>query len=388
MTRATSNGSGGRRFTHVRLDNWMNFPHVDVALESRVFVVGPNAAGKSNLLDAFRFLRDVVIEGGGFREAIRLRRGVAAIRSLAARRNPVVQIAVDVRDADVDWRYELGFRSDKSQRPVIESEIVCRDGAELFRRPTEDDRRDQERLSQTWLEQVNVNREFRELVAFLRSVRYLHVVPQLVREPDRSVGRSDDPFGGDFLEQIAKTREKTQEARLRRIRDALVVAVPQLREIELVRDERGTPHLRGNFEHWRPQGAWQYENQLSDGTLRLLGLLWSAMDGSGPLLLEEPELSLHPEIVRLLPPMFARIHRRHGRQILLSTHSPELLRDEGIGLDEVLLLCPLAEGTEVRRASDHGEIKALLDGGMSLGEAILPRTRPRDVQQMLLFEDL
>lgn len=35
------------------------------------------------------------------------------------------------------------------------------------------------------------------------SVRYLHIVPQLIREPDRSVGRVNDPYGGDFLEQIA-----------------------------------------------------------------------------------------------------------------------------------------------------------------------------------------
>ena len=119
------------------------------------------------------------------------------------------------------------------------------------------------------------------------------------------------------------------------MRDALRVAVSQLTDVELWRDERGTPHLRGKYEHWRPQGAWQTEEQFSDGTLRLMGLLWVALEGGGPLLLEEPELSLHPEIVRFLPQMFARMQRRTGRQIILSTHSPDLLRDDGIGLDEV-----------------------------------------------------
>ena len=66
-----------------------------------------------------------------------------------------------------------------------------------------------------------------------------------MREPDRSVGRQNDPFGSDFLETIAKTNEKTRMARLRRIRHALRVAVPQLAEIELWRDARGTPHLTG-----------------------------------------------------------------------------------------------------------------------------------------------
>jgi predicted ATPase len=142
-------------------------------------------------------------------------------------------------------------------------------------------------------------------------------------EPDRSVGRRQDPFGGDFLEEVARTPEKTRAARLRRIRDALRVAVPQLKELELDRDVRGTPHLRGKYEHWRPQGAWQNEAQFSDGTLRLLGLLWAALDGSGALLMEEPEQSLHPEVVRFLPQMFARIQRKSGRQVLLSTHSTD-----------------------------------------------------------------
>jgi hypothetical protein len=48
-----------------------------------------------------------------------------------------------------------------------------------------DDTQDPERLTQTHLEQVNVNRPFRELASFFESIRYLHIVPQLVREPDR-----------------------------------------------------------------------------------------------------------------------------------------------------------------------------------------------------------
>jgi predicted ATPase len=219
----------------------------------------------------------------------------------------------------------------------------------------------------------------------LGSVRYQHLVPQLVREPDRSVGRRQDPFGGDFLEEVARTPEKTRTARLRRIRDALRVAVPQLKELELDRDVRGTPHLRGKYEHWRPQGAWQNEAQFSDGTLRLLGLLWAALDGSGALLMEEPEQSLHPEVVRFLPQMFARIQRRSGRQVLLSTHSTDLLRDDGIGLDEVLVLLPDAEGTRVRAAVDFKEIPALLEGGLTLADAVLPRTRPLRAAQLTLF---
>ncbi len=76
------------RFRNVGLRNWKNFAQTDVAIQNRAFLVGPNASGKSNFLDVFRFLRDLASPGGGFQEAIRRRGGVSAIRCLAARRYP------------------------------------------------------------------------------------------------------------------------------------------------------------------------------------------------------------------------------------------------------------------------------------------------------------
>ena len=377
------------RFSRLQLKNWKNFANADVVIQTRLFLVGPNASGKSNFLDVFRFLRDLASPGGGFQESINRRGGVTAIRCLAARKNPVVEIHIELIDLDdnTHWEYEIAFSQDNLRRPVLRKERVLHDNHVLLERPNIEDNNDPAQLTQTYLEQVNVNQKFRDLAGFFSSIRYLHIVPQLVREPDRSVGRSNDPFGGDFLEQIAKAPEKTRTARLRRIKEALRIAVPQLEEIELWRDTRGTPHLRGKYQHWRPQGAWQTEEQFSDGTLRLLGLLWALAEGGGPLLLEEPELSLHPEIVRVLPQLFARVQRLTGRQIFTSTHSQDLLHDDGIGLDEVLLFVPESEGTSVTATETIKDIKLLLQGGLSLADVVIPKTRPEKVTQLTLFGD-
>jgi predicted ATPase len=377
------------RFTHISLENWRNFAKVDIDLQRRGFLIGPNASGKSNLLDVFRFLRDLVSVGGGFQEAVDKRGGVSSVRCLSARRysDIVVRSSIGSDDNPHVWEYEIHFNQDNLRRPIIKREWVAKNGTPILERPDDKDEADPKRLTQTYIEQVYDNQAFREVADFLSSVRYLHIVPQLVRDPDRSVGRKQDPYGGDFLEQIASTPDRTRKSRLRRIVYALRVAVPQLKELELSRDDRGTPHLRGKYEHWRPQGAWQTEDQFSDGTLRLLGLLWSVLDGTGPLLLEEPELSLHPEVVRYIPQMIARIQQRLGRQVLISTHSSDLLRDEGIGLDEALLLDPGPEGTSVRLASGLKEIETLLEGGLSLADVVMPRTRPLSAEQLTLFGD-
>jgi predicted ATPase len=375
------------RAHRLRLDNWRNFRVVDVPLQRRVFLVGPNASGKSNFLDSLRFLRDIVRSGGGFQEAVALRGGVTHLRCLAARRYPEIGVSVEIGPEEQPslWLYELRFTQDNQRRPFIRAERVVRNGKVLLDRPTDIDKSDPERLTQTALEQVTANRDFRPITEFLESVRYLHLVPQLIREPDRSVGRVNDPFGGDFLERVARTPMKTREARLRRIQQGLKVAVPQLEELELFQKARGTWHIRGRYQHWRPHGAWQDEADFSDGTLRLLGLLWSVIDGTGPLLLEEPELSLHSEVVARLPQMLARVQRRAGRQIVLSSHAPELLRDEGIGLHEVLVLTPSPEGTAVGVAADDQEIHDLVVGGLDLAEALLPKTRAPHVDQLVLY---
>jgi predicted ATPase len=334
------------KITHLRLENWRNFRTVDVSLRDRSFLVGPNASGKSNFLDALRFLRDLATVGGGFEKAVAQRDGVSRLRCLFARRQPGITFDVTLSDESVEtWRYRLSFTQDNQRRPIIADEQVWRLGKSLVHRPDRQDQLDRELLRQTHLEQVSANRDFRAIADFFASIRYYHIVPQLVREPDRSVGHVADPFGGDFLEQLYRTNTNVRQSRLRRIEKALQVAVPQLTELVLERDDRGVPHLRGRYEHWRPAAGWQNEKDFSDGTLRLLGLLWALLDGSGPLLLEEPELSLHPGVVRYIPELMTRVQHRQSRQILVSTHSSELLGDEGIGAKEVLLFTPTRNGT-------------------------------------------
>jgi predicted ATPase len=377
------------RFERLLLQNWRNFLQVDVPLRERMFIVGPNAAGKSNLLDVLRFLRDIAEPQGGFQQAVAKRGGVSRLRSLHARRPPEVIVDVALDLDGVGWRYRLAFNQDNVRRSVVKEEKVWKEGDLLLERPDGYDRSDPGRLGQTHLEQVNANQAFREVAAFFAQVRYLHIVPQLIREPERYIRKNGalDPYGGDFLDSLArmqKDHRRVFDSRLRRINEALRVAVPQLKELELQRDVTGHPHLRGLYEHWRPDAGWQTEDQFSDGTLRLLGLLWSVLDGNGPLLLEEPELSLHEAVVRHLPAMMWKATRKSRRQVIVSTHSASLLSDASIAAEEVVLLQPTKEGTLVTVAAENEQIRSLLEGGLPVGEAVLPHVAPAETEQLLL----
>jgi len=154
-----------------------------------------------------------------------------------------------------------------------------------------------------------------------------------------------------------------------------------------VRDEKGVPHLEAVYQHWRPKAGRQREDQFSDGTLRLIGLLWTLLDGDSLLLLEEPELSLHTSIVSKLPEIIWRMQRAKKRQVIVSSHSTELFSDRGIAAEEVALLKPHgSEGTEVELASNKENIKLLLEGGMTMAEAVLPMTAPASISQLTLLD--
>lgn len=379
--------------TRLKLTNWRNFRKIDVHLRDVTYVLGPNASGKSNLLDVFRFLRDVSKpRGGGLQTAVADRGGISKLRCLHARRDPEVVIEVELAESADDepkWRYVLGFkaalgpRNRKIQEVSVSQEQVWMDGKRLLNRPEPSDKNDLQLSSQTHLEQIQANTKFRDLVTFFGNTTYLHLVPQLLKFADKLGGHriEDDPFGQGLLERIAKTPEKTRNVRLAKIGKALSLAVPQFQELKYVQDNLGHPHLEALYAHHRPNAGWQSEEYFSDGTLRLLGFLWVLLGGDSLLLLEEPEISLNDAIVREIPLMLHRVQQgRTRRQVLISTHSEALLSNQGIDGRGIILLQSGPEGSTAR--SINAEEARCIKGGLSVSEVVLPKTRPLTVKQL------
>jgi predicted ATPase len=375
------------QISRIKLRNWKNFKELEAHLGNRVFLIGPNASGKSNLLDVFRFLKELANDG--LRKAVEDERGgVSAIRCLVATRYNYIDVEVDVSTTDKDiWTYQLIFGQDNLKRPIVNRERVMKNGNTLVNRPNEQDRLDPVLLTQTAMEQISVNQPFREVAEFLKTITYQHLLPQVVRNP-RSFSPmpvQNDPYGRDFLLRIWKTNAKTRDSRLKKIGAALKIAVPQFTELQVEMDDAGIPHLMGSYSHWRPHGAKQNENRFSDGTLRLLGLLWTIFEGSGPLLLEEPEISLHPELVQRLPAIFNKVMsgRKEHRQIIISTHSEKMLSDPGIGPEEVLRLEPSDNGT-VLKQTDEADRQAM-QAGLTAADVLMPKAAPADISQLSLW---
>ena len=379
----------------IELFNWKNFQRGEVGVQERCFVVGANAAGKSNFIDALRFLRDVAKQGGGLQTAVRVRGGITKIRCLAAREQSNVKLAIELSESDsreLCWHYELNFKHTgggirENQVKIVSEKVFSgREQRYVLDRSAETLGEDEETLKYTYLEQPNANKDFRVIQQFLQNVEYLNVVPQMVRESASSSysGDKEDYYGRNFLKRLALLNDNTRRSYFRKINEFLKLAVPQLEELSFVKDEIGVPHLEARYVHWRTRGSKQQEMQFSDGTLRLIGFLFALIDSNGVLLLEEPEINLHPGIVAQFPEFIAKIQRvkKGGRQVFITTHSYDILSNEGIAPEEVLLLTNSPEGTEVEVLSNVEKAKNILAAGFSMADVVMPLTKPWSIESM------
>jgi predicted ATPase len=78
-----------------------------MTIGQRAFILGPNASGKSNLLDALKFLRDLVADNGGLQEAVRLRGGIGEMRSFMARQKSNILVQIDLGDDDTSAHLDI-----------------------------------------------------------------------------------------------------------------------------------------------------------------------------------------------------------------------------------------------------------------------------------------
>ncbi len=377
--------------SNIKLYNWKNFHECSVDLVERCFIVGANATGKSNFLDVMRFLRDIVKQGGGLQTAVECRGGITKIRCLAARTRTDVKVEVVLKESPTSspkWIYSLDFKHtgggiQKSQVRIISEQVYSFvSGGYVLNRSEESENEDDETLKYTHLEQANANQKFREIKDFFQNIEYLNIIPQLVRESSSVPMGKEDYFGRNFLLRLSTLNEVTRNSYLKKINEVMKLAVPQLDELSFVKDEMGAPHLEVKYIHWRAQGSKQREAQFSDGTLRLIGFLFAMLEGNGIILLEEPEINLHPGIVAQIPEFIARMQRYKKRQVIVTTHSYDILSNEGIDGSEVLLLTNTNEGTTVDKISDIEDVRNILGAGFSVADVVIPRTKPTEIENM------
>ena len=172
---------------------------------------------------------------------------------------------------------------------------------------------------------------------------------------------------GDNLGNVVQFMEREHPGRFRNILATIASRVPGIDRIDTEQSSDGRLLLRFNDRGFQDPF---YSQQMSDGTLKVFAYLLMLEDPEPPpfICIEEPENGLYHKLLEILAAEF-RAHatgRRNSPQIFVTTHQPYFV--DALSPDETWVLEKREEGfSTIRRASDDGVVKALVEEGLPLG---------------------
>jgi predicted ATPase len=342
-------------------------------------IVGPNAAGKSSVIDLFRFLADSL--SLSLYTALERRGGIKAVRHTSPTHPRNCQIWIElVYDDDYRSFYTFRMRSEAGgSYSVPEEECrVSHDGNVLARLALKDGRITEQRsqfgfvdvqrsdppIDRTALALpvLGVTPELAPVLAALRDLRSYSIIPDKLRElqdPDEGAELASD---GSNAASVLRHLEDADRLELIAM---LAYVVPGVLDVN---DVSHGNKLTLRFTQQASSGKNSFEAlQMSDGTLRLLGLLLALYQRHTPtfLAIEEPEATIHVAALQALIEVFRS--RSTQTQILLTTHSSDIL--DSLDVDSIYLV--VAEDGHSRLASVAEESKrAVHEALFSPGELL------------------
>lgn len=390
------------------LRNYRSIGMCDAPLQRLTVFVGPNGAGKSNILDSLRFVSDSLRHSVEF--ALQCRGGINEVRRRSKGHPTHFGIRLDLNMPDgghAVYAFQVGaspaggFTVQEEKCRIVPWKVPAPEvfyhvaGGEVkaasgnFQSAIEPDR--------LYLGAVSALPEFRPLYdAFCRMGFYSF-------NPDR-MRDYQDADAGEMLKRDGSNipsilRRLGNSAAKLRIEEYLGAVVPGLKSVS-VRPLGPKETVEFRQEVPGDTNPWRFlASNMSDGTLRVLGILvalFQAFPKSQkpiPLVgIEEPELALHPAATNALAD--AILESCDRTQVLLTSHSPDLLDNRHISSDSILAVVS-DKGQTIVGPVDDASRKTLKDGLFTPGELlrmqqIAPnRTAFEQAQSQLdLFKDI
>ncbi|AMS95943.1 AAA family ATPase [Bordetella pertussis] len=366
--------------SRVAVRNYKSIGYCDVNLRPLTYLVGHNGAGKSNFMDALHFVCDAL--SYSLDSALNERGGINEVRRRSGGHPTHFALRVEfVMQSGQAGRYGFVIGALKNGGYEVQREecVVAGIGKGPFFRIEKGKLRDS---SETTFPSVTADRlalvaasgltAFRPVFDALTAMGFYNFNPKLMRELQKPQdGRLLRPAGENIASVIGHL-EKVAPAQMALIQEYLHSVAPMvhgverkpigpMETLEFRQDMAGSKH------------PWRFLAQnMSDGTLRALGVLSALLQGNvdySPTLIgiEEPETALHPAASAALRE--ALVRASETTQVLVTSHSPDLLDDHSIDADAVLAVVSEAGETKVAPL-DEGSRQVMRDHLFSAGELL------------------
>lgn len=331
-------------FSKIHIQGFRRLKNVELPLGPLNVLIGPNGAGKTSLLDAFRLLSSSA--QGKLREQFSVWGGIAEQLSSSAGKREI-RVELDLaRDGNLEpLSYSLaleptGIAHRISEERLSEHRIAGKppflhfesiNGAiKFFNRESKhlEPAAWDLVLSESTLCQVPRTfpdpEKFKQRLMSVELFHHLDIGPQApVRLPQAMQPATHPGTNGEYLLSCLYSLREQNPHQFETIEDTFKVAFPGFQRLGFPPVAAGKIAMTWHEEHLRDP---VYTHQLSEGTLRFIWLTTLLQSQSLPAvtLIDEPEISLHPQLLGLLADLFRDASRR--TQLIVATHSERLIQ--------------------------------------------------------------
>lgn len=379
------------------ITGFKSIKRLTVDLAPLVVIFGPNATGKSNLLEALLLASRLVTErtaAAAFDFPVRGYAGEAftlpagGLQGLLAQQH--AELAFDLKVAALGESKPLQYRVEVQIQPAtgelrVVDEFLARLDAEgepshlpriekdgddlLIRKRNRPGRPIKLELGQNHTVLSNLQytgsnypdfdvlrREFSAWWVYYLDPRDAMRKAQPPREVEGIGSRGE--FIAPFLYRLK--RSEAHQANFRAIGRALRAAIPSMKRLDVDLDTK-----RGILDVQLEQDGVSLSSRIvSEGTLRVLALCAIAANPwpERMIAFEEPENGVHPKRIEVIARILANIAATKGRQVVVTTHSPTFvgemlkLKRERPGIVRLLSVKRGSNGTSVSEFGDRGTL--------------------------------
>jgi predicted ATPase len=339
-------------FEKIRASNFKSFDELEVELRPLNIIVGANAAGKSNFLEIFRFLRD--ISEHGVENAVSLQGGMEYLANLRIGTSRPVELEMSadsleyLTDLDrlvpveVKWRLALAGSPDSPGFSVLANELSSR--GDLIE---------------------SVVRNGGGLNFFLQELAYRLAIfdldPKLPKKAAPITGKADLESDGSNLAIVLRNILQ-DEARRKQLTLLVHDLLPFIADLKV--DRFADKSLLISAKESFSQESYLPASFLSDGTIHLTALILALYFDRAPVvIIEEPERNIHPHLISKVAAMLVDASKQ--KQVIVTTHNPELVKHAR--LEDLLLVHRDAEGfSQISRPAENEQLKVFLSNDLGV----------------------
>lgn len=377
----------------LEVQNFLSLAKLSLPLGRRNVLVGPNMAGKSNIIEVFKFLRQMMSPSGGMYGLTAAFHALGGFPEVVWRggESNVITIRLEgdllhVDRPDVNWEYAIQIVSNRFHPGPItvqDETLTVREPGRaypLLRKDPESGRRVIVTSSGGAITQLNENErsaleyelpdwEGNLLKNLFRSFRFYRLIPELMKRANATaaIGALDEN-GGNLAAWLMTFQTRYREY-FDKVLQAAKAVLPDIENVYTIPTVQSQVFIASAEKFLKTDvPAWH----MSDGELKfiaLVSLIFSPPDLSTPLyLIEELENHIHPRLLETLQQLLNQRQQALGdkaAQIIITTHSPKVV--DLTSPDDLIVLEKRNGATVCRRPAANDDIRKLLEEA-GLGE--------------------